>query len=64
MITGHDKAIVALIMAAIALANSFGMHIGLDQGTVTIIVSLLTPMLVWLVPNNQPVPDRQQSTGG
>lgn len=51
MVTEHDKGIVALIMAAIQVANSFGLHVGLDESTVTGIVAFLTPIVVWLVPN-------------
>lgn len=52
MFTSADKAIVALIMAVIYLANAFaGIEIGIPAETVATIVPVLTPLLVWLVPN-------------
>lgn len=51
MYTQFDKAIVAFIMAAIAIANIFGFHFGLSEATVSGIVAAVTPVLVWLVPN-------------
>jgi len=51
MVTEHDKGIIAFIMGAIQLLNVLGFHIGLDESTVTTIVSVLTPLFVWLVPN-------------
>jgi ABC-type methionine transport system permease subunit len=53
----YNKAIVALVMALIQLANvAFGASIGLDQPTVTALVAAAAPFLVWLVPNGQSLP--------
>lgn len=48
----YNKAIVAAIMAAVGLANAF-FNAGLvvDPDAVTAAVSLLTPVLVYLIPN-------------
>jgi len=51
MYTVADKAIVAFIMAGVQATNLFGFHFGLDQATVTLIVTAATPILVWFVPN-------------
>ncbi|MBZ5616245.1 MAG: hypothetical protein LAO23_19730 [Acidobacteriia bacterium] len=52
MLTGHDKAIVALILAIAGASDSFGLtHWGLQEGTVTAVVSAISPILVWIVPN-------------
>lgn len=55
MFTSIDKALVALIMGAIYIGNTFlGLNIGLSEATVTTIIGALTPILVWLVPNKAP----------
>ena len=52
MFTSIDKALVALIMGLIYIANTFfGFNFGLTEDAVTAIVAALTPILVWLVPN-------------
>jgi hypothetical protein len=51
MYTTFDKTIVGIIMGGIALANLFGFHFGLAESTVTGIVGVITPFLVYLVPN-------------
>lgn len=51
MYTQFDKAIVAVIMAAVGVANIFGFHFGLSEAVVTQIVTIATPVLVWLIPN-------------
>jgi hypothetical protein len=52
MFTTVDKAVVALIMAAIFLVNNFtGWHLGLSEDTVNAVAGVLAPLLVWLVPN-------------
>jgi hypothetical protein len=51
MYTTFDKTIVGIIMGGIALANLFGIHFGLAESTVTGIVGVLTPILVYLIPN-------------
>lgn len=55
MFTTVDKALVAVVMALVFLLNHFtSFHFALDEGTVTSIVGVLTPILVWLVPNAKP----------
>lgn len=53
MFTSIDKALVALVMAALYLLNTFtGVHIDfLSETTVTTAISLLAPVLVYIVPN-------------
>jgi len=51
MYTTFDKTLVGIIMGGIALANLFGFHFGLSEATVTGIVGVVTPFLVYLVPN-------------
>lgn len=64
MLTAHDKAIVALIMAAIQLTNSFGWtHFGLDEHTITEFVAFATTAMVWLVPNKNAAIDQQKGSG-
>jgi hypothetical protein len=46
-----DKAVVALAMGVVQVANVFGFHWGIDEHTVTTIVASATPALVWLWPN-------------
>lgn len=52
MITSFDKAIVALIMAGVFLINTFfNTSLTVDVATVNSIAAVLTPLLVWLIPN-------------
>lgn len=53
MFSSMDKALVALIMSVIFLLNFFfGINLGVvSQDTVATIVGLLTPILVWAIPN-------------
>jgi uncharacterized membrane protein YwaF len=53
MFTSIDKALVALVMAVLFMLNYFlGINIPfLSQDTVTTAISLLTPILVYFVPN-------------
>ena len=57
MFTSMDKALVALIMSALFLLNFFfGLNLGfLTQETVATVVGLLTPILVWAIPNKPKV---------
>lgn len=55
MFTSMDKALVALVMAIIYILNHFfGIHLGLDEATVTTFITLITPIIVWLTPNKTP----------
>lgn len=53
MFTSVDKALIALIMAVIYLIHNFtGFTVPfLDQATVTTIIGLLMPILVYVIPN-------------
>ncbi len=53
MFTSVDKALVALVMAVLFMLNDFfGINVPfLSQDTVTTAISLLTPILVYFVPN-------------
>ena len=52
MFTSIDKALVAAIMAVVFLANEWlGTAINLQPETVQSVVALLTPVLVWAIPN-------------
>lgn len=52
MFTSYDKAITAIIMGGLYMLNSIaGIDIGISEETVTGILGVLTPLLVWLIPN-------------
>jgi hypothetical protein len=54
MITTIDKALVAVIMGVLFLLNSWlGISIGagVDEVTVAKWAAIITPVLVWLIPN-------------
>lgn len=52
MFTSYDKALTALILAALYLLNNLlGIHVGIDEGTIAGVITAITPILVWLVPN-------------
>jgi hypothetical protein len=56
MFTSLDKAIVALVMAVISIANlAFGIDLGVSPELVSGVVAAATPLLVWLVPNKAKV---------
>lgn len=47
-----DKAWVALIMGLLSIASlHFGWNLGLTEENVAAAIALLTPFVVWLVPN-------------
>lgn len=48
----YNKAWVAAIMAALTLIElSWGIHFGISEEWVVSTLAILTPILVWLVPN-------------
>lgn len=48
----YNKAIVALVMALIGIANTFfNAGVNISPETVNTVVALLTPLLVYIVPN-------------
>ena len=50
--SAFNKAIVALVMTVITIVQSLtGFHIAVDEGTLTAILTALTPILVYLIPN-------------
>jgi hypothetical protein len=52
MFTKIDKAIVALIMSALFLLNSFGgIDLGVEESTVSGVIAVLAPVLTYFVPN-------------
>ncbi len=53
MISSFDKAIVAVIGAILFfLDRAFGVNLGfIDEGTISAIAAVVTPVLVWLLPN-------------
>lgn len=52
MYSQFDKSIVSAIMAGIVVLNLFGLHPAwLSQDTITAAVTVLTPLLVLIVPN-------------
>jgi uncharacterized protein (DUF486 family) len=58
MFTSYDKAIVAIVMAALWLINEFwglGWYGHVSEESVSIVLAALTPILVWAVPNLRPV---------
>lgn len=51
-IQAYNKAIVALVMALIGIYNLFvGFPINVDEATISTIVAIITPLLVYLIPN-------------
>lgn len=54
MFTTIDKALIALVMGLLYAANYFfGLDFGVSEAQVAAIISVLTPILVYLVPNKQ-----------
>jgi hypothetical protein len=54
MFTSVDKAITAGVMAVVYLINHFtSFHFMLDEGTVTGIIGVITPVLVYFIPNKR-----------
>jgi hypothetical protein len=54
MFTGMDKALVALVMGALYVWNAFApWQIGVSEETVQTIIGILTPVLVYAIPNKQ-----------
>lgn len=53
MFTSIDKALVALVMGLLFIVQTFtGFSLSwLTQETVTTVIGLLTPVLVWAIPN-------------
>ncbi len=52
MFTTYDKALVALLMAVIFFANNLlGFHFALSQDAANTIAAVVTPLIVYLVPN-------------
>lgn len=58
----YNKALVALVMAIVGLVQQvWGISLGLDEGTVTVIIGAITTVLVYLVPNKPADPNRLNS---
>ena len=56
MFTTWDKALTAIIMGLIYFANTYlGLNFGIDEALLNQIIVVLTPLLVWLVPNKKQV---------
>lgn len=52
MFTSVDKAVTAVVMGALSLANLFfGFNLGFDPEMLSGLIAAATPFLVWLVPN-------------
>ena len=53
MFTTIDKALVALVMGILFIVQQFtGFNLGwISEAQVTTIIGLLTPVLVWAIPN-------------
>jgi hypothetical protein len=53
MFTTIDKALVAMVMGALFIINTFfGVNVSwISQETVATIIGLITPVLVWAIPN-------------
>lgn len=51
-LAAYNKAIVALVMALIGVANTFwNAGVTISPETVNTVVGLLTPLLVYIIPN-------------
>jgi hypothetical protein len=56
MFTTIDKALTAVVMGLLSILNLvFGISLGIEPATVQIIISALTPVLVYLIPNKPAV---------
>ena len=53
MFTSIDKALVAMVMGILFILNTFfGLNVSwISQETVATIIGLITPVLVWAIPN-------------
>lgn len=53
MFTSIDKALIALVMGVLFIVQTyFGVNLAwISQETVATIIGLLTPVLVWAIPN-------------
>ena len=52
MITTFDKALVAIVMGVLFILNSvFGVSFGFTEAQVGGVIGILTPILVYLIPN-------------
>lgn len=57
MFTSMDKALAALVMAALSILNlAFGWHITADPSLVSGIIAALTPVVVYMIPNKPKAP--------
>ena len=58
MITSVDKALIAMVMGLLFIIQSFtGFSLSwITESQVTTIIGLLTPVLVWAIPNKMPAP--------
>jgi hypothetical protein len=56
MFTSIDKALVAMVMGILFIINTFfGVNVSwISQETVATIIGLITPVLVWAIPNKTP----------
>jgi hypothetical protein len=56
MFTTIDKALTAVVMGLLSILSLvFGVNLGIEPATVSIIISALTPVLVYLIPNKTAV---------
>lgn len=54
MFTSIDKALMAVVMGVLYLLNEFfGLSYGLTEDQVSGILAVVTPVLVWLIPNRR-----------
>lgn len=55
MFTSLDKALTAIVMGLIYIYTYITGHtFGFDQGAIGLIITALTPILVYLIPNKKP----------
>jgi len=55
MFTSMDKALVALIMGVLYILNSVaGINLGFTETQVATVIGILTPILVYFIPNKAP----------
>jgi hypothetical protein len=64
MFTSIDKALTAAVMGLLSIASLvFGWNFGIGEDAVIKIIAVVTPILVWLVPNKgfveEPAPSTQ-----
>lgn len=55
MFTSMDKALIAMVMGVLYILNSVaGINLGFTEMQVATVIGILTPILVYFIPNKAP----------